>query len=119
MYQELTVENRYYPRIRLSMNVDLFRRGQPIGSAVTKDLSLGGLSLKLDKPALVPNDIVLIKVWMHGALQTLQGFVVYSDSQQSGVMLIGMSREATRAYFNFLRDMDIPLRMVLDKPVAN
>ena len=109
------MENRHYPRIRLSMGVELIRRGRHIGSAVTQDISLGGLALLLDKPILIPNDIVLLKVGIHGVLQTLRGFVIYTLENKSGIMLIGMSKEATRAYFNFLRDMNIPLRMVLDK----
>jgi hypothetical protein len=112
------VENRYYPRIKLSLGVELTRRGCDIGSAVTKDLSLGGLALELDDPILNPNDIVLVKVWMQGTQQTLRGFVIYADDKKCGVMLIGMSREATRAYFNFLKEMDIPLRMVMDKSIG-
>ncbi|MES9992820.1 MAG: PilZ domain-containing protein [Candidatus Thiodiazotropha sp.] len=112
------MENRYYPRIRISLEVDLFRRGQHIGSAVTKDLSLGGMTLLLEKQALNPNDIVLVRVWIHGELQTLRGFVIYTAENKSGIMLIGTSRDATRAYFNFLRDMDVPLRMALDSGSA-
>lgn len=113
-YQELAVENRYYPRIRISLEVDLFRKGRHIGSAVTKDLSLGGMTLLLDEPALNPNEIVLLRVWIQGELQTLRGFVIYTAEEHIGIMLIGMSKEATRAYFNFLKDMDIPLRWALD-----
>jgi hypothetical protein len=109
------VEHRFYPRIPFSLKVDLYRRGEHIGDAVTKDLSLGGMMLSLDEQTLNPNDIVLLRAWIQGELQTLRGFVIYSSNGQSGIMLIGMSRDATRAYFNFLREMDIPLRMALDK----
>jgi lipopolysaccharide assembly outer membrane protein LptD (OstA) len=108
------VEHRYYPRIRIALDVDLFRRGQHVGNAVTKDLSLGGMMLSLDRQTLNPNDIILLRVWIQGELQTLQGFVRYTSKNQTGIMLIGMSRDATRAYFNFLRDMEIPLRIALD-----
>lgn len=108
------MEHRYYPRIQISLEVDLFRRGQHIGNAMTKDLSLGGMMLSLDKQTLNPNDIVLLRVWIQGELQTLRGFVKYTFENQTGIMLIGMSRDATRAYFNFLRDMEIPLRAALD-----
>ncbi len=97
------------------MEVDLIRRGRQVGSAVTQDLSLGGMALQLDKPILNPKDIVLLRVWIHGVAQTLRGFVIYRLKNKCGVMLIGMSKGATRAYFNFLRDMDVPLRMVLDR----
>ncbi len=109
------MENRYYPRIQISLEIDLIRRGQHIGSAVTKDLSLGGMTLLLDKATLSPNEIVLLRIWIHGELQTLRGFVIYTSRSQSGIMLIGMSREATRAYFNFLRDMEVPLRSALER----
>ncbi|MEJ2405161.1 MAG: PilZ domain-containing protein [Candidatus Thiodiazotropha sp.] len=109
------MEHRYYPRIQLSLDIDLVRRGQLVGSAVTKDLSLGGMTLSLDKPTLYPNDIVLLRIWIKGELQTLRGFVVYTSETRIGIMFIGMSREATRAYFNFLRDMQVPLRTALDK----
>ena len=69
------MENRYHTRIRISLELDLIRRGQHIGSAVTKDLSLGGMTLLLDKPILNPSDIVLLKIWINGELQTLRGFV--------------------------------------------
>jgi hypothetical protein len=108
------VEHRFYPRIQISLEVDLFRKGQHIGNAMTKDLSLGGMMLSLDKQTLSPNDIVLLRIWIQGEQQTLRGFVKYTSNNQTGVMLIGMSRDATRAYFNFLRDMEIPLRMALD-----
>lgn len=108
------MEHRYYPRIRISLEVDLIHRGQHIGNAMTKDLSLGGMMLSLDKQTLNPNDIVLLQVWIQGELQTLRGFVIYTSENQTGIMLIGMSRDATRAYFNFLRNMDIPLRKALD-----
>jgi hypothetical protein len=109
------VGNRHYPRIPLSIELDLVRRGQHIGNAVTKDLSLGGMTLLLDKPTLNPNDIVLLRVWLRGELQTLRGFVVYASETRSGIMFIGMSKEATRAYFNFLRDMGVPLRSELER----
>jgi hypothetical protein len=105
--QEITVEHRYYPRIQMSMEVDLVRRGQHIGSAEIKDLSLGGMMLSLDKPALNPNDIVLLQIYIQGELQTLRGFVIYTSENHTGIMLIGMSRDATRAYFNFLKDMNV------------
>ncbi|MGD8914267.1 MAG: PilZ domain-containing protein [Candidatus Thiodiazotropha sp.] len=101
------MEQRYYPRIQKSLEVDLVRRGQHIGSAVIKDLSLGGMTLSLDKPALHPNDIVLLQICIQGELQTLRGFVIYTSEKHTGIMLIGMSRDATRAYFNFLKDMDV------------
>ena len=112
------MEHRYYPRIQISLDVDLFRRGTHIGNAVTKDLSLGGMMLSFDKQTLNPNDIVLLRVWIKGVLQTLRGFVIYTTHNQLGIMLIGMSRDATRAYFNLLRDMEIPLRVALDKNEA-
>lgn len=108
------MEHRYYPRLKISLEVDLIRRGQHIGNALTKDLSLGGMMLLLDKHTLKPNEIVLLRVWIQGELQTLRGFVIYTSDNQTGIMLIGMSRDATRAYFNFLRDMETPLRMALD-----
>ncbi|MES9971281.1 MAG: PilZ domain-containing protein [Candidatus Thiodiazotropha sp.] len=110
------MEQRYYPRIRISLEVDLFRRGQHIGNAVTKDLSLGGMTLSLEKSTLKPNEVILLRVWIQGKVQALSGFVIYTSQDHSGIMLIGMSRDATRAYFNFLRDMDIPLRLALDNP---
>lgn len=109
------MENRYYPRIRISLEVDLIRSGRHIGSAVTRDMSLGGMKLLLDQTTLNPNEIVLMRVWIEGKQQTLRGFVIYTSENHSGIMLIGTSREATRAYFNFLRNMDIPLRLALDK----
>ena len=109
------MEHRYYPRIRISLEVDIFRSGQHNGNAVTKDMSLGGMMLLLDKPTLNPNEVILLRAWIQGKIQTLSGFVIYTSQTHSGIMLIGMSRDATRAYFNFLRDMDIPLRMALDK----
>ncbi|MEW8506447.1 MAG: PilZ domain-containing protein [Candidatus Thiodiazotropha sp.] len=112
------MENRYYPRIRISLEVDLIRRGQYIGSAVTKDLSLGGITLLHEKSTLKPNEIVLLHVWIQGELQILRGFVIYTSENHSGIMLIGMCREATRAYFNFLRGMHIPLRMALESSRA-
>lgn len=72
------------------------------------------MTLLLDEPALNPNEIVLLRVWIQGELQTLRGFVIYTAEEHIGIMLIGMSKEATRAYFNFLKDMDIPLRWALD-----
>jgi hypothetical protein len=106
--QEMTVEHRYYPRIQKSLEVDLVRSGKHIGSAEIKDLSLGGMMLSLDKPSLNPNEIVLLQMRIKGKLQTLRGFVIYTSKNYTGIMLIGMSRDATRAYFNFLKDMDVP-----------
>jgi hypothetical protein len=103
----------------MSLEVELVRRGQHIGCAVTKDLSLGGMMLSLDKTTLNPNDIVLLEMWIQGELQTLRGFVIYTSEDHTGIMLIGMSRDATRAYFNFLRDMDVPLRMALEQNQAS
>ncbi|MGD8908421.1 MAG: PilZ domain-containing protein [Chromatiales bacterium] len=104
----MTVEHRYHSRIQKSMEVDLVRRGQHIGSAKIKDLSLGGMMLSLDKPALKPNEIVLLQMRIQGELQTLRGFVIYTSENHTGIMLIGMSRDAARAYFNFIKEMDVP-----------
>lgn len=109
------MEHRYYPRIHISLEVDLFRRGQHIGSALTKDISLGGMMLQSEEPRLRRNDVVLLRVWIHGEEQMLRGFVIHTSQKRSGIMLIDMGKDTTRAYFNFLRDMDIPLRIALNK----
>lgn len=112
------MEHRYYPRIRISLEVDLFRRGLHIGNAITKDLSLGGMMLMIDEPVLTRNDVVMLRLWIQGEELTLRGFVIYTSQNHSGVMLMDMSRDATRAYFNFLRDMEVPLKAALDRSIT-
>jgi hypothetical protein len=43
--------------------------------------------------------------------QTMRGLVIYTSHQYAGIMLIDMNREASRAFFNFLKDQEAP-RMV-------
>jgi hypothetical protein len=99
------VEHRYYPRIPSSLGVDLFKNGRHIGSAKAKNISLGGMLLQSDQSTLDQNDVILLRMWIEGAPHRLNGFVIHASPKQNGIMLIGMCKNTSRAYFNFLRDM--------------
>jgi hypothetical protein len=107
------MEHRYYPRMPISLDVDVFRRDQLLAHAQTRDISLGGMKLQHGQPVLNRNDVVVLRVWMNGEEQVMRGLVVHASQESAGVMLIDMSRDTTRNMFDFLREMDVPLRMSL------
>ena len=107
------MEHRYYPRMRISTEVDIFRRDKLLAHATTRDISLGGMQLQAEPPLLSPNDLIVLRLWMKGAEQVLRGVVVHATSQYAGVRLVDMSKETSHAMFDFLRDMEVPLRMAL------
>jgi hypothetical protein len=100
------VEHRHYPRIQVSLDVDLFKHGNHIGSTTTKDISLGGMMLQNDDPSLNLNDAILLRMSMQGEERAVSGFVTHSSQNIAGIMVTGMSRDTTRAYYKLLRDMD-------------
>jgi hypothetical protein len=107
------MEHRYYPRMRISTEVDIFRRDKLLAHATTRDISLGGMLLQAEPPLLNPNDLIVLRVWMKGAEQVLRGVVVHATSPYAGVRLIDMSQDASRAMFDYLREMEVPLKMAL------
>ena len=107
------MEHRYYPRMRISTEVDVFKRDKLLAHATTRDISLGGMLLQTEPPQLSPKDLIVLRVWMKGAEQVMRGVVVHATSQYAGVRLVDMSKEASHAMFDFLRDMEVPLKMAL------
>jgi hypothetical protein len=99
------VEHRYYPRKEISLEIDLFKSGQHIGRAFTKNISFGGMMLEDDQSALSLNENIMLRMWIEGALHKLSGFVIHTSQDHKGIMLIGMCNDTKRAYFNFLRDV--------------
>ncbi|MGD8908552.1 MAG: PilZ domain-containing protein [Chromatiales bacterium] len=107
------MEHRYYPRMQVSLEVDLFKRDRLLGSAKTKDISLGGMMLQNDTPQLNRNDLVAIRIWVNGVEQVMRGLVIHTDKKYAGVMLIDMNKDVSRAFFDFLREMRAPLKSAL------
>ena len=107
------MEHRYYPRMQISLQVDVFRREKLLGHAYTKDMSLGGMSLQTDLPMLNQNDMIILRIWMKGVEQVLRGLVVHASLKCAGIMLIDLNKDTSRTIFNFLRDMEVPLKMAL------
>jgi hypothetical protein len=99
--------------MKISLEVDLFYRNRPLGHAQTKDISLGGIKLQSDKPMLSQNDLISMRLWVNGVEQTLRGLVIYTQHNFIGVMLIDMDRDRSSAMFNFLKEMQIPLKVAL------
>jgi hypothetical protein len=99
------VEHRYYPRKEISLEIDLFKSGQHIGSAYTKNISFGGMLLEDDQPTPNLNETIMLCMWIEGALHKLSGFVIHTSQNHKGIMLIGMCNDTKRAYFNFIRDV--------------
>jgi len=108
------MEHRYYPRMPISVKVDLFKRDQLLGHALTKDISLGGMMLQNGQPVLNRNDVIILRIWMRGVEQFMRGLVIHCSQESAGVMLIDMNKDTSLAFFNFLKEMETPLKMALD-----
>jgi hypothetical protein len=107
------MEHRYYPRIPVSLEVDMFRRDKHLGHGQTRDISLGGMMLKNDRTVLKRNDVIAMRIWINGVERVFRGLVIHTSEKQAGIMLIDLDKETLRTIFNFLRDMEVPLRMAL------
>jgi hypothetical protein len=99
--------------MRISLEVDLYRRDQLLGHALTKDVSLGGMMLQNEQPTLNRNDLVVLRMWVNGIEQIMRGLVIYTNQNYAGVMLIDMNKEVSRAFFDFLKEMQVPLKSAL------
>jgi hypothetical protein len=107
------MEHRHYPRMQVALEVDLFKRGQHLGRAQTKDISLGGMMLYNQQPLVKHNDLINMRVRINGEEQAMRGLVIHTDHESAGVMLIDMDKEVTRSFFAFLQDMRVPLHSAL------
>jgi hypothetical protein len=107
------MEHRHYPRMQVSLEVDLYKRDQHLGHAQTKDISLGGMTLNNQQPLVKNNDLINMRLWINGEAQVMRGLVIHTDHQSAGVMLIDMDKEVTRNFFSFLQEMKVPLHSAL------
>jgi hypothetical protein len=107
------MEHRHYPRMQVSLEVDLYKRDQHLGRAQTKDISLGGMMLNNQQPLVKHNDLINMRLWINGEEQVMRGLVIHTDHQSAGVMLIDMDKEVTRNFFSFLQEMKVPLHSAL------
>jgi hypothetical protein len=99
--------------MQISLEVDLFKRDRPLGSAITKDLSLGGMMLQNDQSILSRGELIAIRMWVNGVEQIMRGLVIHTNQNYAGVMLIDMNKEVSRAFFDFLKEMQVPLKSAL------
>ncbi len=102
------MEHRYYPRMPVSLEVELIKRDQPLGRVLTKDVSLSGMMLQDKQSLLNRNDLISLRLWLNGEEQIMRGLVIYTNHQHAGIMLIDMKREASLAFFNFLKELEAP-----------
>jgi c-di-GMP-binding flagellar brake protein YcgR len=102
--------------MRISLEVDLFKRDLPIGRAMTKDISLGGMMLlsESEEPALNRNDLIAIRVLIDGEEVIMRGLVIHANDKFTGVMLIEMNKEVLRTLFDYLKEMRGPLKAALN-----
>ncbi len=108
------MEHRYYPRMPVSLEVDLYKREQPLGRVMTKDVSLNGMMLQNEQSALNRNDLISLRIWMNGEQQSMRGLVIYTNHQYAGIMLIDMKKETYRALFDFLKELEAPNKRAPD-----
>jgi hypothetical protein len=108
------VEHRYYPRLCISLEVDLYKRDLPIGRAMTKDISLGGMMLQSEESVLNRNDLIAIRLLIEDEEVIMHGLVVHANKNCTGVMLIEMNKEVLRTLFDYLKEMRGPLRAALN-----
>jgi hypothetical protein len=99
--------------MRVSLEVDLFKRNQLLGRALTKDISLGGMMLQSKAPVLHRNDLIVMHLWVNGVEQNMHGLVIHTTNDIAGIMLIDMNRETSRTYIEFLKEMEVPLKSAL------
>lgn len=109
------MEHRYYPRMQISLNVDVFRRDKLLGHAQTEDISLGGMLLRNDRPSLKKNDVIRLRIRMNGEKQVMRCLVIHTSQQHAGVMMIDMSKDTSRAIIDFLKGHELPLKIALDR----
>jgi hypothetical protein len=105
--------------MQISLEVDLFKRDQPLGSTTTKDISIGGMTLQNTQSNLYTNDLIEIRIWIHGKEQFIRALVIHTRQNNAGVMLLDMKKEVSRAYFNFLNEMGVPLKVALGSYTQN
>jgi hypothetical protein len=99
--------------MQISLEVDLFKRDQLLGRAQTRDISLGGMMLQCETPALNRNDLIVLQLWVNGIEQVMHGLVIHTNNKVAGIMLIDMNRETSRAFVDFLKGMQVPLKSAL------
>jgi hypothetical protein len=105
------MEHRYYPRINIFLEVEVFKNGAHIGTATTKDISLGGMMLEYNDFFLKKNDVVGLRIWINREPKSLRGFVVESNKTHTNIMFVNMSKAAKREYLDFLREKVIGKRL--------
>jgi hypothetical protein len=97
----------------ISLEVDLYKRDQLLGHALTKDISIGGMMLQNNEPRLDRNDLIAIRLKLHGVEQTLRGLVIHTDRNYAGIMLVDTNKDVSRDFFEFLKEMEAPFNPAL------
>ena len=105
------MEHRYYPRIKVFLEVEVFKNGVHVGTTTTKDISLGGMMLEYNDFFLKKNDVIGLKIWINREQKSLRGFVVECSKRYTNIMLVNMNKATKRDYLDFLREKVVERRL--------
>ena len=94
------MEHRHGQRTSIHLPVSLWQGGEHLGWFTTKDMSMGGMSLKGGVKKLADNSIVSVLIEAeHAVFETIESFkalVIHQSENSIGLMLIDHSVNMVR-----------------------
>lgn len=103
-------DHRYFPRLRISLDADLFRGGSFIGRAKTRDICFDGLYLETRDMTFNTNEVIGIRLRLSDTPPILKSVVTHASAQGIGVVMIDFSKEVYLNIYLLYKERDIPLR---------
>lgn len=106
-------EQRYFPRLRISFEVDIYRDRYLLGRFKTRNISFDGMYLETNGIAFDNNDIIGVHLALSDTTPIQRGIVTHVSRNGIGVVLIDFSKEVYLDIYMLYKERRIPLKRSL------
>lgn len=103
-------EHRYFPRLQISVEADIYRERCLLGRFKTRDISFDGVYLETNGIAFDINEVIGVRLSLSDTAPIQRGIVTHASTHGIGVVLIDFSKEVYLDVYMLYKERRIPLK---------
>lgn len=103
-------EHRYFPRLQISIEADIYRERCLLGRFRARDISFDGVCLETNGIAFDINEVIGVRLLLSDTAPIQRGIVTHESAHGIGVVLIDFSKEVYLDIYMLYKERQIPLK---------
>ena len=103
-------EHRYFPRLQLSIDTDIYRERCLLGHFKTRDISFDGICIETNGTTFDNNEVIGVRLSFSDKTPIQRGIVTHSSQHGTGLVLIDFSKEVYLGIYMLYKERQISLK---------